>query len=105
MAGPRKDATTTTDRDRKELLQSLLDEVKIELLTDQAKVRLVLRWKTGAHSQLEVLWRIKRAPALRTDEETIDLVPAEFALQHEIHQAWITNLQRNRNDVIRSFLF
>ena len=68
------DAPTTTDRDRKELLQGLLEEVKIEVLADQAKAHLVLRWKTGAVSELEVLWRVKRIPPLRTDEDTIDLV-------------------------------
>jgi DNA invertase Pin-like site-specific DNA recombinase/predicted DNA-binding transcriptional regulator AlpA/uncharacterized protein YndB with AHSA1/START domain len=68
------DAPTTTDRDRKELLQSLLEEVKIDVLAEQAKAHLVLRRKTGAHSELDVLWRIKRVPALRTDENTLDLV-------------------------------
>ena len=41
-------ATTTTDRDRKELLQALLEEVKINVLADQNKAQVVLRWKTGA---------------------------------------------------------
>ncbi len=75
------DAPTTTDRDRKELLQGLLEEVKIEVLPDQAKAHLVLRWKTGAHSELDVLWRVKRIPPLRTDEDTIDLV-RRLALHH-----------------------
>jgi hypothetical protein len=68
------EASTTTDRDRKELFQGLLEEVKIDVLSDQAKAHLVLRWKTGAHSELDVLWRVKRVPPIRTDEETIDLV-------------------------------
>ena len=75
------DAPTTTDRDRKELLQGLLEEVKIEVLPDQAKAHLVLRWKTGAHSELDVLWRVKRIPPLRTDEDTIDLV-RRLAVHH-----------------------
>jgi len=75
------DAPTTTDRDRKELLQSLLEEVKIDVLADQAKAHLVLRWKTGAHSELEVLWRVKRLPPIRTDEDTIDLV-RRLAVHH-----------------------
>ena len=75
------DAPTTTDRDRKELLQGLLEEVKIEVLPEQAKAHLVLRWKTGAHSELDVLWRVKRIPPLRTDEDTIDLV-RRLALHH-----------------------
>ena len=75
------EASTTTDRDRKELLQGLLEEVKIEVLPDQAKAHLVMRWKTGAHSELDVLWRIKRLPPIRTDEDTIDLV-RRLAVHH-----------------------
>lgn len=75
------DAPTTTDRDRKELLQGLLEEVKIEVLSDQAKAHLVLRWKTGAVSELDVLWRVKRIPPLRTDEDTVDLV-RRLAVHH-----------------------
>jgi len=75
------EASTTTDRDRKELLQGLLEEVKIEVLPDQAKAHLILRWKTGAHSELDVLWRIKRLPPIRTDEDTIDLV-RRLAVHH-----------------------
>lgn len=75
------DAPTTTDRDRKELLQSLLEEVKIEVLAEHAKAHLVLRWKTGAHSELDVLWRVKPVPPIRTDEDTIDLV-RRLAMHH-----------------------
>lgn len=75
------EAPTTTDRDRKELLQGLLEEVKIDLLAEQAKAHLVLRWKTGAHSELDVLWRIKRVPPIRTDDDTIDLV-RRLAVHH-----------------------
>jgi DNA invertase Pin-like site-specific DNA recombinase/uncharacterized protein YndB with AHSA1/START domain len=75
------DAPTTTDRDRKELLRGLLEEVKIDVLAEQAKAHLVLRWKTGAHSELDVVWRIKRVPPIRTDEDTIDLV-RRLAVHH-----------------------
>jgi DNA invertase Pin-like site-specific DNA recombinase len=75
------EAPTTTDRDRKELLQSLLEEVKIQVLPEDSKAHLVLRWKTGAHSELDVLWRVKRLPPIRTDEDTIDLV-RRLAVHH-----------------------
>ncbi|MFE3003061.1 recombinase family protein [Nocardia sp. NPDC059246] len=69
-------AESTTDRDRKQLLRSLLDEVNITVHrhTDSAHAELVLRWKGGAITELTV--PIKRTPAnrLRTDEDTIDLV-------------------------------
>ena len=75
------DAPTTTARDRKELLQGLLEEVKIEVLPEDAKAHLVLRWKTGELSQLDVLWRIKHVPPIRTAEDTIDWV-RRLALHH-----------------------
>jgi hypothetical protein len=36
-------ASTTTDRDRKELLRSLLEEVEINVLPEESKAHLVLR--------------------------------------------------------------
>jgi predicted DNA-binding transcriptional regulator AlpA len=75
------EAPTTTDRDRKELLQGLLEEVKIQVLAEESKAHLVLRWKTSAHSELDVLWRVKRVPPIRTDEDTIELV-RRLAVHH-----------------------
>jgi len=68
------DAPTTTDRDRKELLRSLLEEVKINVLPEENKAHVVLRWKTCAVSELDVLWRSPRPAPIRTDEETIELM-------------------------------
>jgi DNA invertase Pin-like site-specific DNA recombinase/transposase-like protein len=69
-------APSTTDKDRKRLLRSLLDEVNISVHRDedQAHAELLLRWKGGAITELPV--PIKRTPPnrLRTDEDTIDLV-------------------------------
>jgi DNA invertase Pin-like site-specific DNA recombinase/predicted DNA-binding transcriptional regulator AlpA len=75
------DAPTTTDRDRKELLRSLLEEVKIDVLPEESKAHLVLRWKTSAVSELDVIWRVPRVATVRTDEETIDLM-RRLALHH-----------------------
>ena len=68
------DAPTTTERDRKELLRSLLEEVKIKVLPEENKAHLVLRWKTSAVSELDVLWRCPRPAPIRTDEETLELL-------------------------------
>ena len=69
------DAPTTTDKDRKPLLRTLIDEVNITLHRDDPgpHARLVLRWKGGAISELTVPLR-RRQPAIRTDEDTIDLI-------------------------------
>jgi DNA invertase Pin-like site-specific DNA recombinase len=67
---------STTDKDRKHLLRSLLDEVNVSVCRDHtdAHADLVLRWKGGAITDLTV--PIKRKPAnhLRTDEHAVDLV-------------------------------
>jgi len=69
------DAPTTTDKDRKQLLRTLLDEVNITLRRDDPgpHASLVLRWKGGAISELTVPLR-RRQPAIRTDEDTISLI-------------------------------
>jgi DNA invertase Pin-like site-specific DNA recombinase len=75
------EAPTTTDRDRKELLRTLLEEVKISLLPEEGKAHLLLRWKTSAISELEVVWRAPRPAPIRTDEETIELL-RRLAMHH-----------------------
>ena len=66
-------APTTTDRDRKELLQILLEEVCIAVDRSSSMAHLTLRWRGGAITELDVLARSPHVPALRTDEETIEL--------------------------------
>ena len=67
-------APTTTDRDRKELLRTVLEEVNIGLEREARKVRLILRWRGGAITELDL--ELKRLPAsgIRTDEDTIELL-------------------------------
>src|SRR6266511_2685709 len=50
------DAPTTTDKDRKQLLRTLLGEISITVHRDQTDGRadLVLHWKGGAVSDLSV---------------------------------------------------
>jgi len=69
------DAPTTTDKDRKQLLRTLLDEVNITLHRDDPgpHASLVLRWKGGAISELTVPLR-RRQPKIRTSEDTISLI-------------------------------
>jgi DNA invertase Pin-like site-specific DNA recombinase len=68
------EASTTTDRDRKELLRTLLEEVNITLDKDNAQIHLIIRWQGGAISELDLpLKRYHPAP-IRTDEDTVELV-------------------------------
>lgn len=67
-------APTTTDRDRKELLRTLLQEVIVVVDRDKNQAHLTLRWNGGLLTETDVsLWQARQA-AIRTDEETIDLL-------------------------------
>src|SRR5439155_10239438 len=48
------DAPTTTDRDRKELLRTLLEEVIIRVDREAKRAELTLRWRGGALSEFTV---------------------------------------------------
>jgi len=67
-------APTTTHRDKKELLQLLLEEVNISLEREDNTAHLILRWKGGAISEKDVNLRRQKVPPIRTDQDTIDLV-------------------------------
>jgi DNA invertase Pin-like site-specific DNA recombinase len=51
-------APTTTARDRKELLQALVEEVIIKIERDEAAAHLTLRWKGGALNEIDLVDRI-----------------------------------------------
>jgi len=66
-------APATTDRDRKELLRTLLEEVIIAVERDEGRAHLALRWRGSLITDLDVSLPPKVA-AVRTEEDTIDLV-------------------------------
>ncbi len=67
-------APTTADRDRKELLRALLEEVILRVERERSNAHLTLRWRGGHLSELDVpLPRSHPAP-LRTAEDTIALL-------------------------------
>src|SRR6266702_364108 len=72
----RQPAPPTTDKDRKQLLRTLLDEVNITVHRDHdsGHADLVLRWTGGAITELAI--PVKRTPPrrLRTDEDTVGLI-------------------------------
>jgi hypothetical protein len=75
-------APSTTDKDRKQLLHTLLDEVIVTITTEGTSRRadLRIRWKGGAISELTV--PLKRAqPKIRTDDDTIELI-RRLAIHH-----------------------
>jgi predicted DNA-binding transcriptional regulator AlpA len=68
------EAPSTTVRERKQLLRSLLEEVSITVLREQYQAHLKLRWRGGQLSECEVSLPRSRPATIRTDEDTIVLV-------------------------------
>jgi DNA invertase Pin-like site-specific DNA recombinase/predicted DNA-binding transcriptional regulator AlpA len=67
-------AATTTDRDRKELLRAILEEVVLNLKRAEGHAHLTLRWRGGAITTLDVPVPRSRPQGPRTDEDTIALL-------------------------------
>jgi uncharacterized protein YndB with AHSA1/START domain len=90
-------APTTTDKDRKQLLRTLLDDVHISLHRDhtQGHADLVLRWKGGAISELAVPIK-RKPPTIRTNDDTIDLLHRLAVHYPDAKIAGILNRQGRR---------
>jgi DNA invertase Pin-like site-specific DNA recombinase/transposase/uncharacterized protein YndB with AHSA1/START domain len=89
-------APTTTDRDRKELLRTLLEEVIVAVDRAASQAHLTMRWRGGAITEIDVsLWRARQAP-IRTDEDTIDLIRRLAAHYSDAIIAGILNRQGRR---------
>lgn len=67
-------AATTTPRDRKELIGTLIEEVIIKVERDKSAAHLTLRWKGGALIEIDLVLPVKRQATVRTDEDTIALL-------------------------------
>jgi uncharacterized protein YndB with AHSA1/START domain len=67
-------APSTTDRDRKELLQALLEEVCISVDRGASNAHLMLRWRGGMITERDVVVWTVRVPAIKTEEDTIELL-------------------------------
>jgi len=86
-------AATTTDRDRKELLRTLVEEVVVNLKRAEGQAYLTLRWRGGAITPLDVPVPRFRPMGPRTDEETISLLRRLAALYPDEVIAGILNRQ------------
>ena len=67
-------APTTTSRDKKELLQMLLEEVNITVKREENVGHLILRWKGGVITEKEINLHYRKVPPIRTEQDIIDLV-------------------------------
>ncbi len=89
-------AATTTPRDRKELLRTLLEEVIVKVERDKAAARLTLRWKGGALDEIDLALPRSRPATIRTDEDTIALVRRLATLYPDGVIAGILNRQQRK---------
>jgi len=67
-------APTTTDRDRKELLRTLLEEVVMTVEREKSNAHLTLRWRGGLLSDLDVPLPRSHPATIRTAEDTVELL-------------------------------
>ena len=95
-------APSTTDRDRKELLHALLDDVVITADAASRTARLVLHWKGGLISEISVDLP-KPRPPYRTSEDTVSLI-ARLAVHYDDSMiAKVLNQQQRRTATGMSF--
>jgi predicted DNA-binding transcriptional regulator AlpA len=90
------EAPTTTYRDRKELLRTLLEEVNITVEHGNPMAHLILRWRGGAVSEIDLHLKRRNTPSIRTDEDTIELVRRLAAHYPDGVIAGIVNRQGRR---------
>jgi DNA invertase Pin-like site-specific DNA recombinase len=67
-------ASTTTDRDRKELLRTLLEEVIVTVNRPERCAHLTLRWRGGTLTELDLSLPHSQPRGLRTEEDTLSLL-------------------------------
>jgi DNA invertase Pin-like site-specific DNA recombinase len=97
-------APTTTDRDRKELLRTLLDEVVITVQRETSNAHLTLRWRGGLLSEIDVPLPRSRPAPIRTAEDTIELVRRLAAHYPDTVIAGILNRQGRTTATGLSFI-
>jgi len=95
-------APSTTDRDRKELLHALLDDVVITADAASRTARLVLHWKGGLTSQVNVDLP-KPKPPYRTSEDTVSLFGRLAVHYDDSMIAKVLNQQQRRTATGMSF--
>jgi len=84
---------TTTDRDRKELLRTLLEEVLVSVNRPERRAHLTLHWRGGALTELDLSLPRMKPRGLHTDEDTISLLRRLAALYPDDVIAGILNRQ------------
>jgi len=89
-------APTTTDRDRKELLRTLLEEVIVEVYRPEHRAHLTLRWRGGELAEIDLPLPRSQPRGRRTSEDTLSLLPRLAALYPDEVIAGILNRQERK---------
>ena len=89
-------APSTTARERKELLRTLLEEVIIRVERAQSQAHLTLRWRGGTVTTRAVPLPRSHPPRIRTDEDTLALLRRLAAHYPDAIIAGILNRQGRR---------
>ncbi|MGW2939988.1 recombinase family protein [Streptomyces sp. NPDC001156] len=90
-------APTTTDKDRKQLLHTLIEDVTLTVHRDGSNPHtgVLMRWKGGVTSELSVPIR-RPQPKIRTSEDTVDLIRRLAVHYPDAQIAGILNRQGRR---------
>ena len=89
-------APTTTPRDRKELLRSLISEVVVTVREDPRRAEIEIAWEGGARTELQVALIRRGAKSTCTPEGTVELIRALAAHHPDRQIAAILNKQGRR---------
>ncbi len=89
-------APPTRDRDRKQLLGCLVEEVILDVIREDRRATLTVRWRGGALTELAVPLP-RPQPTIRTDEDTIDLLRRLAVHYDDATIAGILNRQGRRS--------
>jgi hypothetical protein len=89
-------APTTTDRDRKQLIRCLIEEVIIDVVREERRATLTLRWQGGAITELAVPLP-RHQPPIRTDDDTVALMRRLAVHYDDATIAGILNRQGRRS--------
>ena len=89
-------ADTTTPRDRKELLRTLISEVIVTIKQDPRRAETEIIWEGGARTELTVPLVRRGTESNRTNEDTIELIAKLAAHTTDQQIAAILNKQGRR---------
>ena len=89
-------APTTADRDRKELLRTLLEEVIVTVDRPERRAHLTLRWRGGTLTELDLSLPRSQPHGPHTDEDTISLLRRLAVLYPDDVIAGILNRQERK---------